>query len=169
MREPTVSGRACQPRPAALCLKDDVQKDAPDYQPDFRFSTNLERERLLADCGFSKQSRLRNAADYKAVFNNVRFKVSCRHFLILAVAGTPAGSRLGLGVAKKHIADANQRNRIKRVIRESYRHSKERLAGLDLVVLVRKDADKLPNCELFEKLDALWTDLQKKAHRPGGS
>ena len=116
----------------------------------------------MANSGFPKASRLLTADDYQAVFANNHYKVSCRHFLILALRNSEASSRLGLVVAKKNIASAAQRNRLKRLIRESFRHRKQETNNLDLIVLVRKDADKLDNHEVSDKLGMLWQDLNKK-------
>jgi ribonuclease P protein component len=116
----------------------------------------------VAEFGFPKTSRLLNAADYKAVFDNAQFKVSCRHFLVLANRNNRSSARLGLVIAKKNVALAVQRNRIKRQFRNTFRHNKELLDKLDLVVLARKDADKLDNKELIETIDSLWQDLHSK-------
>lgn len=115
----------------------------------------------MVECGFPKSSRLLNADDYQAVFNHSRFKVSCRHFLILAAPSKGPVSRLGLIVAKKNVSRAVQRNRIKRLIREWFRHVHLPVA-VDLVVLVRKDADTLVNTKLADKLHRLGTDLGQK-------
>jgi ribonuclease P protein component len=112
--------------------------------------------------GFPKSSRLLNAADYQAVFNHSRFKVSCRYILILAAPGKTTCSRLGIIVAKKHVSRAVQRNRIKRLVREWFRHL-HLPVPLDLVVLVRKDADTLVNSQLAHQLQRLGTDLGQKS------
>lgn len=119
----------------------------------------------MAEFGFPKTSRLLNAADYKAVFNNAQFKVSCRQFLVLANRSDRASARMGLVIAKKNVALAVQRNRIKRQLRNTFRHNKELLGSLDLVVLARKGADKLDNKELKATIDSLWLDLQSKIKR----
>ncbi len=116
----------------------------------------------MADCSFPKNSRLLAAEDFKAVFDNTQFKVSCRHFLVLAIDNDGLNSRLGMVVAKKHVSTAVQRNRIKRQIRQLFRHNAELLSGLDLVVLARKDADTLDNKQLSEKMGILWKDLHSK-------
>jgi len=118
----------------------------------------------VADHGFAKASRLLNASDFSAVFNNTHFKVSCRYFLVLARRNESSNSRLGLVVAKKNIPTAVQRNRIKRLIRDSFRRQ-ELLAGLDLVVLVRKGADKLPNDAISSAIAKLWQDAASKSVR----
>jgi len=65
-------------------------------------------------------------------------------------------------VAKKHIAKAVQRNRLKRLIREWFRRDQGFQRHLDLVVLVRKDADKLSNSQLTDKLSRQLRDLNTK-------
>lgn len=119
----------------------------------------------MDDYGFSKTSRLLNAADYKAVFDNAQFKVSSRHFLVLAISNDRLNSRLGLVIAKKHIPLAVQRNRVKRSIRNAFRLNSELLTNLDLVVLARKDADRLDNKQLTETVIALWRELNIKLKR----
>lgn len=119
----------------------------------------------MAEFSFPKTSRLLNAADYKAVFSNAQFKVSCRHFLVLANCNSRSSARLGLVIAKKNVALAMQRNRIKRQLRNTFRHNKELLDKLDLVVLARKGADKLDNKELIDTINSLWQDLHGKTKR----
>ena len=116
----------------------------------------------MAEFGFHKDSRLLNAADYKAVFDNAQYKVSCRHFLILAVSNEGGAKRLGMVIAKKNVAKAVQRNRIKRQIRESFRKARHRIEPLDVVVLARRDVDKLRNPQVVVSLNSLWCDLEKK-------
>ena len=119
----------------------------------------------MAECGFPNTSRLLNAADYKAVFGDAQLKVSCRHFLVLANRNTRSGARLGLVIAKKNVALAVQRNRLKRQLRNTFRHNGEQLHKLDLVVLARKGADKLNNKELIDTINSLWHDLHGKVKR----
>ena len=114
---------------------------------------------------FPKASRLLNAADYSAVFDKTHFKISCRYFLILARFSSDANTRLGLIVAKKHIPTAVQRNRMKRLIRTSFRSLDPLPRHLDLVVLVRKGADKIHNRQLFALLNTLWSDVAIKSQR----
>ena len=119
----------------------------------------------MAELGFPKTSRLLNAEDYKAVFSNAQLKVSCRDFLVLANRNTRSSARLGLVIAKKNVVLAVQRNRIKRQLRNTFRHNKELLNKLDVVVLARKDADKLNSKELVDTIDSLLQDLHVKMIR----
>lgn len=110
---------------------------------------------------FKKTQRLLNAADYKQVFDSNRVKVSNSTLLILAkpVDGRP--SRLGLVIAKKNIPTAVQRNRIKRIARETFRKNQFRIP-LDIVFLARQGADKLPANMLTSILEASWAKLDQR-------
>ncbi|PCH62520.1 MAG: ribonuclease P protein component [SAR86 cluster bacterium] len=121
----------------------------------------------MAQAGFPKKLRLLNAADYKAVFSGAQFKVSCRHFLILAISTPAASPRLGLVIAKKNVSKAVHRNRIKRLIRNSFRLNQSLLASLDIVVLARQKSDSLENNVIDEKISVLWSDLQNKSKQAG--
>jgi ribonuclease P protein component len=119
----------------------------------------------VSDFGFSKKLRLLGAADFQPVFKNARFKVSCQHVLVLAYdSGTPF-PRLGLVIAKKNIAKAVQRNRIKRILRESFWHNQSLLPTLDIVILARSGLGTLSNEQLRKKIERHWLDLTNKASK----
>jgi ribonuclease P protein component len=114
---------------------------------------------------FPKTARLLNARDYKSVFDNSRYKVSSKEFLFLATASQGIRPRLGLVIAKKHINRAANRNRVKRLLREAFRTSQADLPLLDIVVLARKDADRLTPAELRAVIDRLLADLITRSNR----
>ncbi|PHM25421.1 ribonuclease P protein component [Xenorhabdus budapestensis] len=64
--------------------------------------------------------------------------------------------RIGLTVAKKNVKRAHERNRIKRLARESFRLNQHKLPSMDFVILVRKGVAELDNRELTETLGKLW-------------
>jgi ribonuclease P protein component len=108
---------------------------------------------------FPKTARLLSARDYKPVFDHSRYKVSNKHFLFLATASHARRPRIGLVIAKKHISKAVQRNRLKRALREAFRLRQANIPMIDIVVLARKDADKLPPLELRSIINKLIDDL----------
>ena len=63
----------------------------------------------------------------------------------------------------KRVRTAVGRNRLRRLIRESFRHAERGLAGLYIVVLVKEQANKAANAEIFTSLDGHWTRLQRAA------
>lgn len=64
-------------------------------------------------------------------------------FLILAIKSQVPQARLGIVVGKRNVKLAVDRNKLKRVIREFFRHEQELLAGMDVVVVVKKNFDAL--------------------------
>ena len=113
----------------------------------------------MSENAFPKTARLLSPKDYKPVFDNARYKVSTKQFLLLATASQARRPRLGLVIAKKHVSKAVQRNRLKRVLRESFRLRQSEIPLIDIVVLARKDADKLALVELRKMIDRLIDDL----------
>jgi len=67
-----------------------------------------------------------------------------------------------LAIAKKSIAKAIERNRIKRLIRESFRANQVLLQGLDVVVLAKKGLQDKSNNEIHRSLSKHWDRLVKK-------
>jgi ribonuclease P protein component len=120
---------------------------------------------LVADFSFSKKLRLLDASDYQSVFRNTRHKVSCQHILVLASGGSVTFPRLGLVIAKKNIKKAVDRNRVKRLFRESFRNNQSLLPALDIVILARNGLGTLSNELVVKKIEALWRDLTEKEER----
>ena len=83
-----------------------------------------------------KPKRLCERRDIDAVFNQAN---AIRHpaMILLAKANGLHYPRLAIIVAKKNIKKANARNRIKRLIRESFRLQQHQLAGHDFVIIVK--------------------------------
>jgi ribonuclease P protein component len=116
----------------------------------------------FSDFGFGKSLRLLNSPEFQTVFDAVEWKVSTQHILLLTRSNSLGKPRLGLVIAKRHVKKAVQRNRIKRLIRESFRLNQSKLAGVDIVVLIRPGVDMQDNAALLKQLDGLWRRLNKK-------
>ena len=123
----------------------------------------------MADCSFDKSKRLLTAADYKPVFDNAEFKVSSKEVLILAKPNRLSHPRLGLVIAKKNVRLANRRNRVKRIIRESFRLNQATIPALDIVILARHSIDVMDNAALHVLLVKLWQQLHHKVNRKHAS
>ena len=119
----------------------------------------------MAGFVFPRGSRLLNAGDYRTVFNGAKLKVSDRDLLILATPNQLPYPRLGLVIAKKNVRLAVQRNRVKRIIRESFRLQQSTLPNVDIVVLARKGLGDLDNPSLHRLIDQSWQRLNKYARK----
>lgn len=112
---------------------------------------------------FGKSLRLLDSSDFQQVFDDAPFRASHQYFLILSRPNQLLQPRLGLVIAKKHISLSVQRNRIKRLVREEFRHQQESLAGLDVIVLSRKGLADMTNDQFRQQLAQQWQRLLKKA------
>lgn len=77
-------------------------------------------------------------------------------FTVLYKQNGGEDARLGLAIRKKHCRGAVQRNRLKRIVRESFRLHRDELKGLDLVVLNQPPAARAHNKKLFDSLHQHW-------------
>ena len=114
---------------------------------------------------FGTEVRIRCAADYKGVFDGALFKVHQPHFLFLAKYSEQQTSRLGIVVAKKKVRRAHERNRVKRLARESFRLNQQQLDELDIVVMPKSGIEAIPNAELHQQLQFAWQKLQRLAKK----
>ncbi|MCH7881157.1 MAG: ribonuclease P protein component [Proteobacteria bacterium] len=115
----------------------------------------------IAGESFPKRLRLSSASDYRQVFNN-NFRVgdACITMLVRGCSG--AYPRLGFAIARKQIHKAAQRNRIKRVIRESFRKNQHRLPARDMVIMVRRPILSIAGPELNINLEKHWNSVIKQ-------
>jgi ribonuclease P protein component len=74
-------------------------------------------------------------------------------------------SRLGIVVAKKKVRRAHERNRIKRIARESFRLNQQAIASLDIVVMPKIGIEDISNAELHQQLKFAWQKLNRLVHK----
>ncbi len=108
---------------------------------------------------FPRNHRLITKAEFKNIFDKSH-KVNQRYLLALFKPNQKPYARLGLVIGKKVANSAVARNRIKRVIRESFRLTQDKLSGLDIIVIGRHQCDTLNKMELRKGIDRLWENLQ---------
>jgi len=111
---------------------------------------------------FGRNKRLLTAGAYQAVFSGNTYKVAHPHLLLLARPNQCSHPRLGLVVAKKHIRHAVDRNRVKRVVRNTFRLAQEQLDSLDIVFLARQGMGTLSAGEQTVLLQQSWQRLCHK-------
>ncbi len=116
---------------------------------------------------FSKHVRLLKPDEFSRVFKNP-VRSSDRYLTVLAVArdevkieNSDFGSRLGLAISKKNAKRAVDRNRIKRLIRESFRQNQQNLPAIDLVIMAKPGTKSAKNQQIFQSLEQHWNKLAK--------
>ena len=110
------------------------------------------------DHSFPKNYRLSKSADYAFVFARPA-KLADGTFTVLVRPNEIGHARLGLAISKKNIKTAVARNRIKRLIRESFRRHLSLLRSVDIIVLAKRGADKKNNQTVGRSLQAHWKKL----------
>jgi len=114
---------------------------------------------------FTKSLRLRTRADFSAVYD-AKTRETRGPLVIYAKPNQLAHPRLGLSTSRK-VGTAAKRNRIRRLIREAFRHLQHDLpAGYDLLVVVRPHEPlTLPEYQkllsaMVVKLHGVWSKRQ---------
>ncbi len=114
------------------------------------------------DFSFPRSARLLHRAEFSRVFHKPEVS-SDRYFKVLARYNEGQCSRLGMAVSRQVDKRATVRNRIKRVIRESFRQRVTTSArAVDMVVLPRRACVTTCNEELFRSLEGHWSHLERR-------
>jgi ribonuclease P protein component len=111
--------------------------------------------------GFPKTRRLGTAADFQRVFEQPR-KSGDSLLTVLARSNGKPYPRLGLAISKRYVRKAHDRNRIKRLVRESFRQKQQELGGIDFVVMARTAVCQADHETLFRSLQKHWATLVKQ-------
>ena len=102
--------------------------------------------------------RMRRPAEFKRVYAGGR-RLGSEHFTVnLQANGTPC-ARLGMSIAARILRRAVDRNRVRRLIRESFRVNQKRLPPLDIVIGVRAGVQDIDNDRLRAGLEKLWQKI----------
>jgi ribonuclease P protein component len=105
--------------------------------------------------------RLRHKGDFDAAYAGGR-RMGDGFFAVTAMRNDIGAPRLGLAVAVKVAGGAVARNRLRRIIRESFRLHQRELPAADLVVSARPQARTASTQALRESLAALWKKVEEQ-------
>jgi len=112
--------------------------------------------------------RLLHKADFDNVFQNGQ-RSADGLFTILYRSNTLNRPRLGFAISKQKIRLAVGRNRLRRLVRESFRRHAAALPPVDLVVLARDATTAAASAELFASLDKHWARVTSSVHKTTGN
>lgn len=105
---------------------------------------------------FPRSARVRARTDFDRIFEHGRRQATPR--LAVHWHATPTPPRLGLAVSRKVDPRAVGRNRIKRALRDIFRHHRNQLANGDYVVVARPSAREATR----EQLERHLLDLLRR-------
>ena len=112
-------------------------------------------DQFIDSLKFPRPNRLTQTMDFARVFKRAQKSVD-KFFTVLYCRNNLGYPRLGLAIAKKRVRRAVARNRLKRIIRDSFRQTKNQLLGVDIVIMARDQAEPALNHDLFTSLDQHW-------------
>lgn len=104
---------------------------------------------------FGSELRLRSKLQFDAIYASSK-RVDDKFFGLRIKANGLAHPRLGLAVAVKTAGNAVARNRLRRLVRESFRLAQHQLPAMDIVVAAKFPAREAPATTLRASLAALW-------------
>jgi ribonuclease P protein component len=110
---------------------------------------------------FPRELRLLTAKQYSHVFADAR-RFGNQSFTLLIRVNEQVYPRLGLAIAKKSAKRAIDRNRIKRLLRESFRNRQHQLPSIDIIAMCRPSAVPLSNKQILKQLEKQWCYIEKK-------
>lgn len=110
---------------------------------------------------FPALKRLRHKSEFDAAYARGR-RFGNGFFAVTVISNDKSGPRLGLAVALRVTRTAVERNRIRRIIRESFRIHQHTLPAVDVVVGVRAKAFGAPARTLNGSLVALWRQVSER-------
>ena len=109
----------------------------------------------------SSNQKLLTSDNYNFVFSKSQ-RFGNKSFTVLARKNDLGHPRLGLAISKKCAKRAVDRNRIKRIFRESFRLHQHILPSVDIIAMCKSDVLKLDKKEMHKQIETQWRFMQKK-------
>jgi len=104
---------------------------------------------------FGAELRLRSKLQFDAIYAGGK-RIDDRFFGLRVKPNGLAHPRIGLAVAVKTAGGGVARNRVRRLIRESFRLAQHELPAVDIVVAAKIPAREAPAATLRASLATLW-------------
>ena len=139
------------PRAASVCLLDKAPRSIESHE-------------------FSRHFRLTQAAAYTRVFKQgQRYSDKLLTIVVREADNADGPGRLGLAISKRVAPRAVDRNRLKRLVRESFRMHRDQLKGFEIVVMAKPSARHADNQAIFSSLSRQWNRALTGAERQRSS
>jgi ribonuclease P protein component len=107
---------------------------------------------------FPPERRLRKPGEFKRVYATGR-RMGNEFFTVNTQPNELTAARLGMSVAVRAMGNAVHRNRVRRMIRESFRLNQASVPALDIIIGVRAGARGAEPAALRASLELLWQKL----------
>ena len=112
----------------------------------------------MTQFSFPKNKRILKRKDFIRLSKQGK-KLFSHYFIAIVAKGAAENNRIGITASKK-VGNAPERNRIKRLIREYFRHRQDNNPEKkDISIIARKGIVALPNKEISKELDKLFNKI----------
>jgi ribonuclease P protein component len=101
---------------------------------------------------------MRRPAEFKRVYAGGK-RLGSEFFSVNAQANGATSARLGMSIAARILRRSVDRNRVRRLIRESFRVHQLSLPALDIVIGARAGVLAADNAQLRAALEKLWQKI----------
>lgn len=104
---------------------------------------------------YPRRSRLIAAGEYAAALNS-RWRRSATWFSAHVLRSEHSAARLGLTIPKRLVPRAVERNKVKRLVRESFRRRRATLGAIDVVIRLRRLPQPVDWAQARSEVDRLF-------------
>jgi len=108
---------------------------------------------------YPRTARLLTPVDFKRVFKKAK-RLHYSEFTVYIFRNELESPRLGLAISKKAAKKAVTRNKIKRIIRESFRLNQYQLKNWDMVFVAKSAAKQLSSEQLQRLMLTIWKRIE---------
>ncbi|HPY40084.1 MAG TPA: ribonuclease P protein component [Thiolinea sp.] len=109
---------------------------------------------------YPRTCRLTRPSEFQRVFERgLHRRVQVQGLFARVRESSSSQARLGFALSKRSLKQAVDRNRVKRLTRESFRSHREQLPAVDIVIISQSEVAQLDNAAILQQLVILWEQL----------
>lgn len=111
---------------------------------------------------YPRTCRLTRPSEFQRVFERgLHRRVQVQGLFARVRESSSSQARLGFALSKRSLKHAVDRNRVKRLTRDSFRLHREQLPAVDIVIITQSEVAQLNNAAILKQLVILWEQLRR--------
>ena len=111
---------------------------------------------------YPRTCRLTRPSEFQRVFERgLHRRVQVQGLFARVRESSSSQARLGFALSKRSLKHAVDRNRVKRLTRDSFRLHRGQLPAVDIVIITQSEVAQLNNAAILQQLVILWEQLRR--------